>query len=224
MTATGKRRVRRKDADRRRREVLEAANEIVMRDGPEVSMSAIAEEAGVPKPSLYRQFGNKTGLYQALATQHAESVLDACLRALDSGPGRRARLEGVIDAYLATIEERPSAYRFLMHPAGEAADADRRDEGRQVAPLLHRLGEALARVARERLELGPGADLVAGVWGHGVVGMLHGAGEWWQEERPCGRAELVSLLADLLCLPLGEAADQVIARDDPPPRQARPRT
>src|SRR5690242_9730536 len=52
---------------RRRRALLEAADRIILREGPEASMAAIASEAGISKPILYRHFGDKSGLYQALA-------------------------------------------------------------------------------------------------------------------------------------------------------------
>lgn len=47
--------------ERRRRELLEAAERIVLRDGPDASMNAIAAEAGITKPILYRHFGDKGG-------------------------------------------------------------------------------------------------------------------------------------------------------------------
>ncbi|MFC7511784.1 TetR/AcrR family transcriptional regulator [Streptomyces thermocarboxydus] len=48
-----------RSADRRRRELLEAADRVVLRDGPGASMNAIAAEAGITKPILYRHFGDK---------------------------------------------------------------------------------------------------------------------------------------------------------------------
>ena len=41
-----------RSADRRRRELLEAADRVVLRDGPQASMNAIAAEAGITKPIL----------------------------------------------------------------------------------------------------------------------------------------------------------------------------
>ncbi|BFO19525.1 hypothetical protein SHKM778_59130 [Streptomyces sp. KM77-8] len=48
-----------RSAERRRRELLEAADRVVLRDGPGASMNAIAAEAGITKPILYRHFGDK---------------------------------------------------------------------------------------------------------------------------------------------------------------------
>ena len=48
---------------------------------------------------------------------------------------------------------------------------------------------------------------MARIWGHGIVGMMHAAGDWWLGERPCSREQLVRSLADLLWGRLAEAGD-----------------
>jgi hypothetical protein len=55
---------------------------------------------------------------------------------------------------------------------------------------------------------GPGSELTARIWGHGIVGMMHAAGDWWLGDRPCSRAELVHSLAGLLWGRLAEADDR----------------
>ncbi|GLF95650.1 TetR family transcriptional regulator [Streptomyces yaizuensis] len=192
-------------ADQRRRELLEAADRVVLRDGPKASMNAIAAEAGITKPILYRHFGDKGGLYRALAKRHTDALLDSLRAALDAPAERRERVAATLDTYLAAIETRPQVYRFLMHPAETpAAPAESGgpeagfDVGRHSAPLLRRLGEELAQVIHERVDLGPEGERLARVWGHGIVGMMHAAGDWWLGERPCTRAELVHSLTDLL--------------------------
>lgn len=201
-------------AESRRRELLEAADRVVLRDGPQASMNAIAAEAGITKPILYRHFGDKGGLYRALAKRHTDALLIALRAALDAPADRRERVESTLDTYLAAIEARPQVYRFLMHPAdGAAADTAPSPEqgfdvGRHSAPLLRRLGEELGQVIAERVDLGPDSEQMARIWGHGIVGMMHAAGDWWLGDRPCSRQRLVSSLADLLWGRLAEAGDR----------------
>ncbi|MGW5677809.1 TetR family transcriptional regulator [Streptomyces sp. NPDC003860] len=209
-----------RSAERRRRELLEAADRVVLRDGPGASMNAIAAEAGITKPILYRHFGDKGGLYRALAKRHTDALLASLRAALDAPADRRERVEATLDTYLAAIEARPQVYRFLMHPADDpgagvglgvdqAQGSEARfDVGRHSAPLLRRLGEELAQVIHDRVDLGPDAERLARVWGHGIVGMMHAAGDWWLGERPCSRAELVTGLADLLWGRLAAASDR----------------
>lgn len=198
-------------AARRRRELLEAADRVVLRDGPQASMNAIAAEAGITKPILYRHFGDKGGLYRALAKRHTDALLSALRAALDAPAERRERVEATLDTYLAAIEAFPEVYRFLMHPAEDASHQPPEqgfDVGRHSAPLLRRLGEELATVIAERVDLGSGSEQLARVWGHGIVGMMHAAGDWWLSERPCSREELVTSLADLLWGRLAAAGDR----------------
>ncbi|MER5633861.1 TetR family transcriptional regulator [Streptomyces nitrosporeus] len=196
-------------AEQRRRELLEAADRVVLRDGPQASMNAIAAEAGITKPILYRHFGDKGGLYRALAKRHTDALLSALRAALDAPARRRERVEATLDTYLAAIEARPQVYRFLMHPSDDAAASSEQgfDVGRHSAPLLRRLGEELGKVIAERVDLGPEGDRTARIWGHGIVGMMHAAGDWWLGDRPCSREQLVRSLADLLWGRLAEAGD-----------------
>ncbi|MFD7288632.1 TetR family transcriptional regulator [Streptomyces sp. NPDC059863] len=198
-----------RSARARRRQLLEAADRVVLRDGPQASMNAIAAEAGITKPILYRHFGDKGGLYRALAKRHTDALLDALRTALDAPAERRRRVEATLDTYLAAIEARPQVYRFLMHPAEDAQLPEQGfDVGRHSAPLLRRLGEELAKVIEERVDLGPDSEQLSRVWGHGIVGMMHGAGDWWLGERPCSREQLVRSLADLLWGRLAEVSDR----------------
>ncbi|MFG3405580.1 TetR family transcriptional regulator [Streptomyces sp. NPDC048142] len=198
-------------AERRRRELLEAADRVVLRDGPQASMNAIAAEAGITKPILYRHFGDKGGLYRALAKRHTDALLSALRAALDAPADRRERVESTLDTYLAAIEARPQVYRFLMHPSDAADTAPSPEQGfdvgRHSAPLLRRLGEELGQVIAERVDLGPDSEQMARIWGHGIVGMMHAAGDWWLGDRPCSRERLVSSLADLLWGRLAETGD-----------------
>lgn len=197
-----------KPAEQRRRELLEAADRVVLRDGPKASMNAIAAEAGITKPILYRHFGDKGGLYRALAIRHTDGLLSALRAALDAPSDRRRRVEATLDTYLASIEAMPQVYRFLMHPAEESNQSEQGfDVGRHSAPLLRRMGEELGQVIAERVDLGPASDVQARIWGHGIVGMMHAAGDWWLGERPCSRADLVRSLADLLWGRLAMADD-----------------
>jgi AcrR family transcriptional regulator len=181
----------------RRQELLDAADRIVQRDGPAASMATIAAEAGITKPVLYRHFGDKGGLYAALADRYTERLLDDLRAALAGGQTRRTRVERTVDAYLAAIELQPQVYRFLVH-SDEAAPAQS-----QVRSFTRRLASLLAEGIAA--ETGVPA-LRAQVWAHGIVGMVQAAGDWWLDApsaaadhgRPCPREQLVAELSALL--------------------------
>ncbi len=198
-------------SEQRRQELLDAAERVVMRDGPDASMNAIAAEAGVTKPILYRHFGDKQGLYQVLAERHIQTLL-AQARAALSGPGDwRARTEAAIDVYLALIEDSPQLYRFLMHRAA----VDSPEIASQVAVFLRRLGDELGEGISREAGAGcpdgaPNLPMFA-AWGHGIVGMIHAAGDWWLDRRLVPRADLVRQLTDLLWGALPSAGARHVA-------------
>jgi AcrR family transcriptional regulator len=186
------------DRDARRASLLAAADAVVQRDGVSASMAAIAAEAGITKPILYRHFGDKSGLYAALAERHTDRLLDALVDALTDGGTARERVERTIGTYLAVIEAEPQVYRFLVDS----------EEAVQVAGpvrgFLRRLQELLAAGIAHELRLDD-QDLRPGIWAAGIVGMVQAAGDRWLALRDCSRSELAGQLTDLLW---GAYADQ----------------
>lgn len=156
-------------------------------------MDCIAAEAGITKPILYRHFGDKGELYRLLAERYVEPVMCAVLPALRQPAEVHTRIRSVIDAYLAFIESDPQVYRFLMHRAlGE------RNEARAtVSDFIVRMGREVATAISEELDRMGMDPTPAEPWGHGIVGMVQVAGDWWLQERPMPRQEFVDHLAEL---------------------------
>lgn len=172
-----------------RQDLLDAADRVVQRDGPAASMAAIAAEAGITKPVLYRHFGDKSGLYAALAARHTELLLADLRAALTARGTRRERVERTVDAYLSAIERQPQVYRFLVH-SDEAAGAQS-----SVRSFTRRLAGLLAEgIAAET----GGPPLRAQVWAHGIVGMVQAAGDWWLDTSQAPRRRMVAELSALL--------------------------
>ncbi|MCW2861461.1 MAG: transcriptional regulator, TetR family, partial [Actinoallomurus sp.] len=177
---------------RRRRALLDAADRIIRREGPDVSMASIAAEAGISKPILYRHFGDKSGLYQALAERHTRLLIDG-VRAAFRRPGQiRERARAAIDTYLAAIAANRHLYGFLVHRAGAEDTATHSAMGTLIRGLGGELAETL-------LEEGILRDPVRGhIWGHAAVGMVQAAGEWWLDHPGVPRTTVVDGIADLL--------------------------
>ena len=187
-----------------RRQLLDAAARVIRERGSDVSMAAIAAEAGITKPILYRHFGDKGGLYRALAERQTDELLEG-IRAALGGPGTvRARTQATIDAYLAAIERRPAVYRFVV----DRAAAEEPAVAGNVATFQQRLADDLATVLRTDLELSPER---ARAWAHAIVGMVRSAGDWWLDGRTISRSRLVQELVDLLFDGLG-AVDHNVRR------------
>ena len=180
----------------RRAGLLEAADRAVRRDGPLVSMSAIAAEAGVTKPILYKHFGDKGGLYRAIAESYVRTLMDRLRATLATSGSPRGRITATIEAYLEFVESEPQMYRFLMHRAvGEHPEAQE-----TVARFVRDVAREVTVILRDELRRF-GADTGgAEAWAHGIVGMVQLAGDWWLENRTMSRRRLVAYLDDLLWL------------------------
>jgi AcrR family transcriptional regulator len=182
----------------RRAELLDAAARVIKERGADISMAAIAAAAGITKPILYRHFGDKGGLFRALAERQTDELLSGIREAMLTPGTPRERTEAAIEAYLAAIEKRPAVYRFVV----DRAVAEEPSVAGEVAGFMQRLAGELAVVLETDLPL---PKQRAQVWAHAIVGMVHATGDWWLDGKPLTRPRLVRELSDLLFGGLADA-------------------
>jgi AcrR family transcriptional regulator len=107
----------RADAARNRRRILASAARLIEERGVEhVSMDAIAEHAGVGKGTLFRRFGDRSGLVMALLDERTRAFQDELIRgAPPLGPGAPAveRLAAFGRGMLGLLE----AHGEMLHAA-----------------------------------------------------------------------------------------------------------
>ena len=121
----------RKDAQRNRDEVFAAAERVFARAGLGASIEAIAAEAGVGVGTVYRRFGSKAELVEALFTERLSEVIGIIGRCA-AAPTGRAALESVLRAFV-DLQTRSRAVRELMFDDVETEATRLR---RDVEPLL----------------------------------------------------------------------------------------
>ncbi|OAA27680.1 transcriptional regulator [Frankia sp. EI5c] len=104
----------RADAARNRAAILAAAAELFDRDGVEqVSMNDIARAAGVGKGTIFRRFGDRTALIEAVLLPRAASMR----RLVDNGPpplGPGGEPDDALHAYLDALLDFVWANRTLI--------------------------------------------------------------------------------------------------------------
>ena len=186
----------------RREGYLDAAIAVISTEGPRASMESIAQAAGVSKPILYRHFGDRDGLIEALAERFVGELTDRLDEILTSGDHPIELLRRCIDAYVATIEDDPSLYRFLtsrVPPRGAA-----------MSTMVDRLAAAIARTISIGFRLAGLDTAAARPWSYGIVGMVHLAGDDWVARPSMERSELVDDLTRLLWTGIGGALASVI--------------
>jgi AcrR family transcriptional regulator len=177
----------------RREELVAAAVEAVRRAGPEFAVDDVARSAGVSKTVIYRYFTDKDELIDAVLERISNAVLlprilgELAVERADD----RAKVGGVIAAFVALIEDEPELYRFAYAQAGRHG---RRD---LVAATEREISEALGLLMAERLAAAGLPTQPAMTWAYGVVGMVQLAAHWWSATRTGSAAELVEQLTAL---------------------------
>jgi AcrR family transcriptional regulator len=147
----------RSDALRNRERVLDAATELVRRDGEKVPMAEIAAHAGVGVGTVYRHFPSREALLAELVYRSFGLAVDNA-RAAAAHPG--SALEGVRVFFLATLRDRE---RFVLPLHGgpavfTPATRERQAEVRTVLRALIERGQAVGEL---RGDLSPEDLIVA---------------------------------------------------------------
>jgi AcrR family transcriptional regulator len=178
----------------RREQLVQATLAAVGRYGAGVGMDEIAAEAGTSKTAVYRHFSDRTDLYVAVCSRVADQLLPRLREAMGSSDHPRQMVAAAIDAYLAFLEADPEVYRFVVD--GHAGSPDARAD--PITNLSYLVGDQAAAVMASTLEQAGRDPAPAGAWGHGVVGLVRAAADWWlRSERPMLRTALAAHLTDL---------------------------
>jgi len=159
--------------------------------GPDASMDDMARAAGVSKPVLYSEFGDKRGVADAIAVTLAHRLERAAAaelagRELDIPSVVRAAIGGLIDL----IDTEPELYQFIVRAIRSG------DRGL--------LDNALVQVIQERLAvlmglLLPGLDVVRlRALSDGLFGFGFAAVESWTSHRELTKDELIDALSTVV--------------------------
>jgi AcrR family transcriptional regulator len=166
----------------------------VAKHGAGVGMEEIAAEAGTSKTVVYRHFTDRTELYVAVCSRVASQLLPKLRDAIESSDKPREMVAAAIDTYLGFLEADPELYRFVVHQQA----LDRPADSDPISSLSDLVGEQAAAIVGLALERSGHDRRAAGPWGHGVVGMVRSAADWWlRAGRPMLRSELAAHLTDL---------------------------
>lgn len=158
------------------------------------SMDVIALEAGVSRVVLYRYFGDRDGLYRAVADRYVAELLGRLRASLEGTDDPHLRLRSTIEAYVGSIVKNREIYSFLMHRAAREGPAIQPTVAAFMTQVSTEVGAIIAREISER-----GFDPApAEMWATGVVGMVHLATDRWLQTQEVARDAFVDQLVALL--------------------------
>jgi AcrR family transcriptional regulator len=172
----------------RRGEFVQSALRVLARFGPDLPIDAVAAEAGVSKPVLYRYFTDKAALVEALGEAGSEALLARMLPAMQSDRPPLERVRDTVSAYFALIDEQPNLYWLLAR--WPSTGSLQRDKDVIATALTAILGDYLRVFG---LDSG-GAE----PWAYGLTGLVQSTGEWWLSRRSMSRVHVVEYVTELI--------------------------
>lgn len=198
---TGEPAYTRLNVDDRRRQLLELGADLFARHSiDELSMAAIAREAGISKALLYHYFPSKVDFFEATLRAAAEELAARTEPDPDLPPAEA--LAASLDAFLGWVEENGLAYTKLMQSATSVGE---------VRSLIAEVREGTASRLIEGLAPEPTPSIRAAV--HGWLWLMDGVCVDWLEHRDMERAAVRDLLLGCLLGALTAAGWQPPAPD-----------
>jgi AcrR family transcriptional regulator len=164
-----------------RGEIVEAAFRAIERQGPEVSVREIAEEAGTAKPKIYRHFHDKSDLFEAIGERLRDMLWAAIFPNIDlARDSAREVIRRSVEEYANLVDKHPNVLRVFIQgrfvAQGEAAMRTL-NEGREITLAIAEMFKnelSEMDLKREALELAAFA----------AFGAAASATEWWLGPEP----------------------------------------
>lgn len=186
-----------RDKAARREELLDAATAAIRQIGSDATMAELAAAAGITKPILYSNFGDKAGLGSALAERVVGQLNESLLGGLTVGSTARERMRATIGAFVDFVQREPELYAFMVRGA-VAPDAGFGDAG-----LVSEIGNQITIVLSTALRAAGDDSGPAELWSYGIIGAVFVTAEWWLARPIVSRDQLVDDLCRLLWDGLG---------------------
>lgn len=174
-----------------RERLLDAAERAIRRDGPNVSIEAIAIEAGVTKPIVYAHIGKRADLAEALTQRLADRLSEAVVTATGRRRTPRTRLVALIQTNLETLAAHKELFLFVTAGASD-------DRPQQT---LYFASQSANRLAKEFSESRVDAGLDPSVslpWAYALIGLLNMVSLWWIVESDEPAEHVAEQIAELL--------------------------
>jgi AcrR family transcriptional regulator len=99
-----------------RTRLVDAAMAAIRAHGPDVSVDEIAAAAGVSKPVLYAEFGDKVGIGEAIAVELGDRGERVVIEEMRRGGGLEMRraLTVAINRFIDIVIDEPEIYAFIL--------------------------------------------------------------------------------------------------------------
>ncbi|MEE4238635.1 MAG: TetR/AcrR family transcriptional regulator [Anderseniella sp.] len=169
---------KRKSAEVRRHDIIEAAMEIIRHEGvAKLTTRSLSKAVGIAQPTLFLHFGNKSHVLVALVDTIQENLQKemAGLGLAQLTP--LERLKAVIRAHLNFIQKQPGIPRLLFSEALQSGDPLFRDRMNELVLFFLNFISGLIGAAQEKGEIR--ADVVPQQNACILIAMVQGLAFRW---------------------------------------------
>ncbi|MFI9504003.1 TetR/AcrR family transcriptional regulator [Nocardia sp. NPDC052566] len=179
----------------RRERILDAARGLIVREGyVSVSMHAIARAAGVTRPALYAEFGDRDDLFAALLDREEARVLEmaaASTPVIEPGTdpaGLVAEIgEAAVDIYLDLVLSAPETWQLVLMP-GDGLPASAHERVERGRTEIRQRTESMIAMAAGLRDVEVDAELLS----HAVISVSETAARLVLAEGGVERREALS--------------------------------
>ena len=193
----------------RRAALVDSALRAIRTHGAGVTVDEVAAGSGTSKTVLYRYFGDRNGLYLAVADRVASNILAEVrprFASLREGGEVADLVRGLADAYIGLVDRDPDIYLFVMNrPPGLPTGAG--DPATGIADRIAiELAEAIRGEQRRRGTSGGAVETLS----FGIVGFIRTATGHWLESGGSAllaRQELIQLITSTFTASVSAAVE-----------------
>lgn len=189
---------RRLTADERRTRILEAADALFgVDDYRGVTVSRVAQAAGITTPVFYDHFASKRALYLELLSVQAGRLVAATTQ-IEPTATLAETLHANVAAFFAFVEEHPGAWRMLFRDAPDDPEIEALHATVQEAATVRLAETIVARAGAIDLSVDLPADVASVMLAQLGKSALNGLAAWWWTHREVDRAAVTAVAYDLL--------------------------
>ncbi|WP_227982514.1 TetR/AcrR family transcriptional regulator [Nocardia spumae] len=179
-----------RDPERRRAEILDAAERVVATAGARMSIAQVAAEAGYARTAVYAVFPDMPALIDALAQRHMDAIIGAADELLAQPLPARRLLRAVVALMCDFVDTNPNLHHVMMQRL-ESGDAEHRPFFTRVSDWATSVFDTILR----RLDADPA---LARIWATATVGAILMSAEAWMQQPTRSRTEFIDQLAAFL--------------------------